>query len=159
MNLDFDKPSRRRDGQLGARANVRCGGRWPETYVFDTHGMNSSQVAAKADELAEYHEAKMAKLESFADVRGTELVAGADTYRIADCTVFDAGVTLYLDVRKVGHRGSVKGFPIRMKYRYLSAIPSNEEIIEIVRASLPDDADVKEAHDVFVKKVRGKVKG
>jgi len=161
MKIEFSsKPTRRaKDGQLGARASVRCGGRHPKSYAFDTHGMTSGQVVAEAQRLSDYHEAKMAKLASFTAVRGTELNANGAVFRVVDCTIFDAGLTLYLDVRKDGSTTPVAGFPIMVKCRVIDAIPSNAEILKIIRAALPDDTSAKQAHDAFVRKVADKMKG
>jgi hypothetical protein len=163
VKVEFGKkPTRRKDGHLGTRVKVRCEGTHPKTYAFDTHGMNSTEVAEKIASLDAYHSAKMARLRDFGAVRGVEFVVKGDTYRVVDCTIFDAAVTLYLDVRRIEQGGKMRpvtGFPIRMKYRDIALIPSNAAILNMIRESLPDDEEEKEAHNLFVRKVREKVKG
>lgn len=161
MKLDFGKPSKRQDGQIGARAKVRCEGAHPKTYAFDTHGMNSSEVAAKAREMSDYHDAKMARLADLADVRGHEFTVGDDVFRVVDCTIFDQAVTLYLDVRKIeqdGRMTQVHGFPIHKRCRSIDGIPSNAVIIQMMRDVLPNEESVQSAHEEFVQKVHDKMK-
>lgn len=167
---EFGKPYRRRDGQIGAPVRMRIEhGGWHANYSFDSHGMSSSDVAKKLDDLAAYHEKKSACMTRFRGVQGVEIENGDDTYRIVDCTVFDKAVTLYVDVRRVtagvfkGQQREmlvpVQGFPMTTKYRDITQVPSNEAILAMIRENLPDDEPLEAAHNEFVKKVREKVKG
>jgi hypothetical protein len=161
MKIDFDKPHRRRDGHVGARAYVRCVGSHPKTYAFDTHGMTSTQVAEKINAFAMYHDAKMAKLREYGAVRGVEFVVDGTVYRVVDCTIFDAGVELYVDVRRVEESGMfpVAQFPLRMKYRDIALLPSVTKITDDIRAALPTgDSETENLHHEFVTKVRNKMK-
>lgn len=149
--LELSGPYRRKDGHVGARAVLKIHGRedgWHQSYHFDTHGMTSAQVVAKAAELERYHEKKAARLNGFRSISGMEIKG----YRVVDCSIHDNGVTLYLDVRPRAH-----GFPMRKMYGNLDAIPSDEEIVAMVTAALPNSTDeIREAHDAFVAKVNAK---
>lgn len=148
--LTLTKPYRRSDGHLGARAALlinRDDGR-SQTYCFDTHGMTSAQVVEKAATIEAYHGKKAGRLNGFRSISGVEI----NGYCIVDCSIHDNGVTLYLDVRP-----KVSGFPIRKAYGNVDAIPSDEEIVAMVTAALPNSTDeIQKAHDAFVAKVNAK---
>ena len=149
--LELSNPYRRKDGHVGARAVLRIDGRedgWHQSYHFDTHGMTSAQVVAKAAEIEAYHAKKAERLNGFRKIQGSMV----GDYGIVDCSIHDNGVTLYLDVRPVA-----SGFPIRKRYGNLDAIPSDEEIVAMVTAALPTSTDeIQQAHDAFVAKVNAK---
>lgn len=152
--LALSNPYRRGDGHIGARAAVKVEhpDGWVETYAFDTHGMTSQEVADKTAALEGHHAKKAARLTGFRLIQGNEIAAGGQVYRIVDCTIFERGIALYLDVRP-----RAPGFPIRKVYGNLDALPSDEEILAMVTAALPNSTDeIQQAHDAFVAKVKAK---
>lgn len=159
--LDIRNPYRRSDGHVGARTvlQIEHADGWHQQYAFDTHGMTSSQVAARASAIEEYHDAKAARLTGFRSVQGIEFLVNGDTFRVVDCTILDAGVTLYLDARRIAEDGAaqnVRGFPVRRSYHDIAAVPPNEEILlTMIRMLIADYAtlDVATAHAEFVAKV------
>jgi len=152
--LDLRAPYRRNDGHIGAHARMKVEhpDGWVETYAFDTHGMTSQQVVDEAAAIAEHHAKKATRLTGFRSIQGMEIAAGGQVYRIVDCTIFERDIALYLDVRP-----RAPGFPTRKVYGNLDAVPSDEEIVAMVTAALPNSTDeIQQAHDAFVAKVKAK---
>jgi hypothetical protein len=148
--LDLLDPYRRKDGHIGARAVVKIEREdgWHQSYQFDTHGMTSAQVVAKAAEFETYHHQKAERLNGFREIQGTEIGG----YRVVDCSIHDNGVTLYLDVRP-----KVSGFPIRVRCATMDAVPSNEDIVKMITGALPvSQTEIADAHAEFVRKVNEK---
>lgn len=147
--LRMEAPYKRRDGHIGARASVAIlESSHPQTYSFDTHGMTSQQVADEAARLETYHAAKAERLERFRRLHGMVVARG---YTIVDCTILDAGVTLYVDVRP-----NATGFPLRHAYQSIGAVPTNDAILKIVAEALPDAGTIDDAHAEFVAKVEAR---
>jgi len=149
-HLDISNPYRRADGHIGARAVLRIEREdgWNQSYHFDTHGMKSAEVVAKASEMEAYHEQKAARLNGFREISGMEIRG----YRVVDCSIHDNGVTLYLDVRP-----KVAGFPIRVRCATIDAVPSNEDIVRIITDALPaSETEIDDAHAEFVRRVNEK---
>jgi len=153
-DLRFGIPRRRADGHLGARATVAIAHEagWHQDYSFDTHGMTSAEVAAEVARIESYHADKANRLSGFRKITGSQIVNGGVPYRIVDCTIFDAGVTLYVDVRP-----PAQGFPLRKAYHRIEAVPSDGEIVGMVIAALPEsDEAIAAAHAEFVAKVEAR---
>lgn len=147
--LDLSSPYRRKDGHIGARAVLKIEREdgWHQSYHFDTHGMSSAQVVAKAEEIETYHAKKADRLNGFRDIQG--MTVGG--YVVVDCSIHDNGVTLYLDVRPNGD-----GFPIRVRCATMDAVPSNEDIVKMIADALPNLSAIEDAHSEFVRKVNEK---
>lgn len=147
--LRIEKPHRRSDGQVGARATVSVPhDTRPQDYSFDTHGMTSREVVGKIADIERYHAAKVERMDRFRRLHGMVVARG---YTIVDCTILDAGVTLYIDVRP-----QAKGFPFQRAYQSISAIPTNDAILKIIAAALPDVDAIESAHAEFVAKVEAR---
>lgn len=157
--LTLVSPSRRK-GQIGALAEIRTEANgYTQTYAFNTHGMTSDAVVARVAELEAYHDAKTGLLVTLRGLLGTEFTVGDESFRIVDCTIFDKGVTLYVDVRNISQDSvqKVAGFPMRVSYRSLDAIPDEAAILAMTTARIPEPAAViAAAHAVFVGKVTAK---
>lgn len=156
--ITLSSPTRRTDGQIGARAivDVKHADNWNQQYGFDTHGMSSDAVVAKVAEITAYHDSKAARLTAFRKIQGQDVKLGGAAYRIVDCTIFDNGVTLYLDVRRDGAK--VPGFPVRIQCYEIGKVPDDETIMKLLTSRLPVEADeIETAHAEFAAKVSMKM--
>lgn len=156
-HLTLHSPYRRADGQIGAHARlvIQHDSGWHHTYGFDTHGMSVDEVTRKVAGIEAYHDVKAALLDGFRAVQGQVV----DGYTIVDCTIMDAEVTLYLDVRD-GAGGRVPGFPLRIKCLSIERIPSNSAILDIVQRALPQPGeDIQAAHKAFVARLSERMGG
>lgn len=167
MNLSFGKPYRRKgDKRLGARARViveHSG--WSAPYEFDTHGLDEEATAAKVQAIETHHEKRAARLTGFLSIRGREYTRGTDLLRVVDCTLDDFGrpdgiVLLYIDVRRIVNDAMrpVLGFPIKRRYTSVNDVPTDQEIVQMIEAELPEPEDVQTKHADFTKKVEALVK-
>jgi hypothetical protein len=166
-NVRWSKPSRRKDGHLGAKARLSitreggCDGH----YSFSSHGMTSAQAAAKLVAIESFHAARAARMLAFRAMQSAEVVVGTDVYRIVDLTVRypeDAtNCALYVDVRRIDgkKKEKVEGWPKLLRYGHPSDIPSDEELLSFVRAGLPDVQAVADAHAEFTAKVAMRLEG
>lgn len=157
--LAIHSPSRR-GPHIGARAEVRIvhDSGFHQTYAFSTHGMTSDAVVDRVAEIEAYHEAKTARLLSMRSLHGHEFTVESKGFRIVDCAIFDKGVTLYVDVRDISQEPAqqVAGFPMRVSYRALGAVPDEAAILAAVVAKIPPTENLEAANAAFVAKVTAK---
>jgi hypothetical protein len=150
--LKLENPYARSNGQIGARATLRIDHPTrPQSFSFDTHGMTSQQVVDEAARIENYHAAKVSRLDIFRRLHGFVVNHGGIDFTIVDCTILDAGVTLYVDVRPPAKR-----FPLRIACHAIENIPTNDAILKMVTEALPDSSGIASAHAEFVAKVEAR---
>lgn len=159
----WGKPARRKDGHIGAKVDisVRGEGGCDGFYAIETHGKNSTQIAAEIDRVHAFHDERAARMNGFRAIQATPIKIGQATYRVVDIAIRHATnashCTLYLDV--MNGRERVAGFPKRILYKTPGEIPSDEAIVEMVKAAIPvETEDIEALHNEFIAKVRGKLK-
>jgi hypothetical protein len=164
--VKWGKPSRRKDGHVGARMSVAIKGEGGADgiYAIDTHGLNSDQVAAKVDEIGMFHAARSGRMDGFRSIQATPIIMDQATYRVVDLTVHypqDASrCTLYIDVRQIvgGEKVRVAGFPRRIMYASPALLPDDETLVSLIVDAIPvEREDIVKLHEAFVEKVAEKV--
>lgn len=158
--VKWSQPTRRRDGHIGARAtiSIRNEGGADGHYNIDTHGMNPARVAAEVGRIHAFHDARADRLVRFRALQADPLLIGDTEYRIVDLSIRyppnAAHCQLYIDVRKIDVSSPVEGFPMRILYPDIAAIPSNTEIVGIIRTGIESqNVDMKGAHERFITRV------
>ncbi|GEM_PF-5135708 len=128
------KPIRDKRGRHGVRIAIEItDSPWHGRYEFTTHGMHSSEVAAKRDAIIAHHEKISARLVDFAAVLGSRTIAG-DSVVVRDCTIRERGTNVELFVSFINADGTKTR--IRRIYRDIDAVPSNAEINQTIRDSV-----------------------
>jgi hypothetical protein len=164
--LNFGQPTRRKDGHIGARANVSVRGEGGADgyYSINTHGLTSSQVAAEVDRIHAFHDARAARMDGLRAIQAEPIAVGDATYRVVDLTVrYPTNAmhcTLYIDVRQMvnGAKVKVAGFPMRVPYANPSEMPDDAAIVALITAAIPHETeDLISLHEEFVSKVSGKL--
>ena len=169
--VTFDKPTKRRDGKVGAHCLVELkSGGWCGEYAIDTHGLTPEETVDRIAKVEEYHAKKAAKLTQYRPLQGVEFVSLSEVYRITDCTVREIGtdVELYLNVRypyfemvngvSVEQTRCVPGFPKRIVAPTVDELPTNEQITEMVRVALAAETSVEDKHESYVQRVNALLK-
>jgi hypothetical protein len=165
-NLNFGQPTRRKDGHVGARANVSIRGEGGADghYSIDTHALTSTEVAAEVDRLHAFHDTRAARMDGLRAIQATPIEMGDATYRVVDATVRypqDAAYcTLYLDVRQIvnGAKVKVAGFPLRLLYKTATEIPDDTTIVALITDAIPHETeDLNALHEEFIGKVSARL--
>lgn len=165
--VTWGKPNRRKDGHIGARASVtiRREGGADGVYTIDSHGLSSEQVANEVDRIHSFHDARASRMNGLRAIQATPLDIGGVIYRVVDLTILypaDASYcSLYFDVRRIenGRKVRVWPEPKRRLFKTPSEIPTDAEIVAIIRDAIPTEiGDLDGLHEAFTKKVNEKLK-
>ena len=150
VRLASGKVSRDKRGRKGTRLKITTpvGEPWAGVYSIDTHGLSPEQVTTKVARIEAHHAKKSVRFTGFRDVCAEPFAVGEEEFRITDCLLLDVGepggdVELRIYARR--RIGDVDGerigrpfFPMVIAANDVDALPSDEEIVAIVRSRLAD---------------------
>ena len=163
----WGKPSRRKDGHIGAKVDIsiRGEGGCDGFYAIETHGLSSDQVAAEIERVHTFHDRRAGRMNGFRAIQAAPIEHGGNVYQLVDIIIKPAAgathCTLYLDVRQIvgGEKVKVAGFPIRKLYHSPAELPSDEAVVALVKSAIRVETEDIAALDAeFQRKVNEKLK-
>lgn len=124
-------------------------------YHFATHGMTPSEVAAKHDEIAEYHSRSTAAISDWQAAKRRH-VFGDTAFTITDCTVELRGDTpRVLCVARLEDATRVE---VHHWCRNATELPSGAEIVQLMRARAAEMVHNSAVADEHAQAVRSALK-
>lgn len=162
--IHHGRPSVHRHRGVGSHVEIHMhaegAGEWSGVYKLSSHGMTAEAFASRVAELKAYHAAKMNRLKDFELLRAADIFVDGVKHRITDANLIECGVDveLRLGVSIIGAGGGVlRAFTMGRQngliYPSIAAVPSDAEIVRIVRWRIEALVLGGAAHDAFLSRI------
>ena len=154
--LHHGVPSVARRG-VGSHARVSFGleatGEWDGHYEFSSHGMTAQDIVDKVNALRTYHGKKSTRLNGWRTLLTQPVVIGGNAWML-DVTVHERGDNVELFVGAVRVDGTDQT-EIRSVYATIDDVPTDGQIVQMVKQKVAAAAAVVAQHASMVSAVAG----
>jgi hypothetical protein len=132
---------------------------WHGRYRIASHGMSPDDVAIKLQRFEAHHASWVDRLTEMHAQHDSEFDVAGQTYRIVDFTMPSCQpgtrCRVIISARMVQEDSLVRvpGMPLTLWFNSLSAVPSANDLVALLRQRLTERATIADAHEQFIGRV------